>query len=125
MKLLVNNSLLKYFDNFTYKQFNMDSDNDKSNETIFNENTKERNLQEEESYYGFKKLTYMKPLYDYNLLGFKMGKQIFTEIRPDKGTTTSYFVMVFGNKNIKIKLNEQHSNMHIILERKNQMAYTI
>jgi hypothetical protein len=53
--------LYEYFDNFTYKLFNMDSDNDKSNENIFNENTQERNLQEEESYYGFKKITYMKP----------------------------------------------------------------
>ena len=121
----ISKQLYEYFDNFTYKQFNIDSYNDKSNEAIFNENTKERNLKEEESYYGFKKLTYMKPLYDYNLLGFKMGKQIFTEISPDKGTTTSYFVMVFGNKNIKIKLNEQHSNLHIILERKNQMAYNL
>jgi len=116
----ISKQLYEYFDSFTYKQYNMNSDNDKSNENI-----KGRNLQEEESYYGFKKLTYMKPLYDYNLLGFKMGKHIFTEISPYKGTTTSYFVMVFGNKNIKIKLNEQQSNMHIILERKNQMAYNL
>ena len=48
-----------------------------------------------------------------------MEKQILSEIIPSNGITTSYAVILFGNKNLKIKINEQHSNMHIITEKKN------
>ena len=33
--------------------------------------------------------------------------------------------MIFGNINSKIKIGEQHTNLHIILEKKNQMAYNL
>ena len=54
-----------------------------------------------------------------------MEKQILTEINPFNGITSSYAVIIFGNKNLKIKINEQHSNMHIITEKKNQMGYNL
>ena len=120
----LNKKLYEYFDSFEYNIYNI-SYNNISEEELNNETIKERNLEEEESYYGFKKLTYMKSLYNYNFLGLKMEKQIFTEINPEKGTTTSYFITIFGNKNTKIKVSEQHSNMHIILEKRNQMAYNL
>ena len=72
-----------------------------------------------------KKATYSKQIYKYNLIGIRMEKQILTEINPSNGITSSYAVLIFGNKNLKIKINEQHSNMHIITEKKNQMGYNL
>ena len=120
----LNKKLYEYFDSFEYELYN-NSYNNISEKILNNETIEERNLEEDENYYGFKKITYMKSLYNYNFLGLKMEKQIFTEINPKKGTTTSYFITIFGNKNTKIKISELQSNMHIILEKKNQMAYNL
>ena len=54
-----------------------------------------------------------------------MEKQILTEINPSTGITNSYVIIIFGNKNLKIKLQEQYSNLHIVTERKNQMGYNL
>ena len=54
-----------------------------------------------------------------------MEGQIFAENDPSKGITTSYFVVKFGNKNVKMKIEDQHTNIHIILDRKNQMGYKL
>ena len=119
----INNKLYKYFDNFKYRLYIKDI---KNQETIQNDDDNEKRiLQEDGSYYGLKKMTYVKDLYKYNLLGINMQKQIFTEINPEKGTTDAYFVMIFGNINTKIKIDEQHTNLHILLEKKNQMAYNL
>ena len=126
----VNKELYEYFDSFTYELYNINDDlnnyNESSNETI-KEKKVNRNLEEEEdnSYYGLKKSTYVKSLYNYNLIGIKMEGQMFSEVDPSTGTTTSYFVMKFGNKNSKMNIEEQHTNMHLILDRKNQMGYKL
>ena len=79
----INNKLYQYFDNFKYRLYIKDI---KNQETIQNDDDNEnRILQEEGSYYGLKKMTYVKDLYKYSLLGIKMQKQIFTEINPEKG----------------------------------------
>ena len=65
----------------------------------------------------------MKPLYKQNLLGLKMETNIVSEITPSKGTMTSYFDVIFANINQRIKLSDQHSNMNIVLEKKNQMGF--
>jgi len=90
----LNNKLYEYFDSFEYKLYN-NSYNNISEKILNNETIEERNLEEDESYYGFKKITYMKSLYNYNFLGLKMEKKIFTEINPKKGTTSSYFITIF------------------------------
>jgi len=54
-----------------------------------------------------------------------MQKQIYNEMKPSTGITESYFIMTFGNINNKIKSSEQQSNMHIILDRKNQMIFNL
>ena len=54
-----------------------------------------------------------------------MQNQISNEIDPSTGVTVSYLVMTFGNINIKIKTSEQRTNMHIILEKKNQMIFNL
>ena len=120
----LNKNLFEYFDSFKNELYN-NSYNNLSEKILNNETIEERNLEEYESYYGFQKQTYMKSLYNYNFLGLIKEKQIFTEINPKKGTTTSYFISIFGNKNTKIKISKQQSNMHIILEKKNQMAYNL
>jgi hypothetical protein len=66
-----------------------------------------------------------KDLYNYNLLGLKMKKQTFNELNPSTGIMTTYFIMIFGNVNRKIKTTEQRTNMHIILKNKNQMIYNL
>ena len=118
----LNNNLYKYFDNFTYKLYEIEINN--SSDEIYEENDK-RNLNEEDSYYGFKTIVKDKDLYKYNLLGLNIQKKIYSEIIPETGTANSYFVMIFGNKNTKIKIKEQQTNLHIILEKKNQMAYNL
>jgi len=47
-----------------------------------------------------------------------MESQIFVENNPSTGKSNSYQVIIFGNKNTKIKMSEQQSNLHIILEKK-------
>ena len=126
----LNKELYEYFDNFKYELYNIIDDSNKYNETS-NETEKvknlTRNLEEEDdiSYYGIKKITYVKQLYKYNLIGIKMEGQIFAENDPSTGSTTSYFVVKFGNINVKMKIEDQHTNMHIILDRKNQMGYKL
>ena len=46
-----------------------------------------------------------------------MQKLIFNENNPKQGTTLTYFAMKFGNKIIKVKVVDQQSNLHIILEK--------
>jgi cephalosporin hydroxylase len=77
------------------------------------------------TYYGMKKLTNVKDLFNYNLLGLKMQKQILNEINPSTGTSISYFILTFGLINQKIKTSEQRSNMHLILRNKNQMIFNL
>ena len=76
-------------------------------------------------YYGMKKITYMKQLYKYNLMGMKMEGQMYSEINPATGKARVYSITNFGNKNRKLKLKDQITNTHIILERSNQMAYNL
>ena len=136
--------LFRYFDTFSYELFDENYYNNYlyslveekiKNETNFN-NTVISSSEEEidnlrrmgnldNTYYGMKKIINEKDLYNYNLLGLKMQKQIFNEIDPSTGIITSYFIMIFGNVNKKIKTSEQRSNLHIILEKKNQMIFNL
>ena len=117
----INNLLYKYFDSFDYIEYNIiESNNDKSEPKI-----NLRQLSEESTYYGFKNFVFLKPLYKHNLLGLKMETQIISEITPSKGTMSSYFDVIFGNMKQRIKLSDQHSNMNIVLEKKNQMGYNL
>ena len=118
------NKLYGYFDDFIYNLHNI-MKNESINETFEEDEKEKRDLQEEESYYGLKKINSVKDLYNYNLIGLKMEKQIFNEINPKTGTISTYFVMIFGNKNIEIKVADQQTNLHIILEKKNKMAYNL
>jgi hypothetical protein len=117
----LNKLLYEYFDNFTYelyvKEENNVTDEEEKNET--------RDLEENDEYYGMKKIKHSKYLYKYNLIGLKMEKQIYTEINPSTGIVNTYFIITFGNKNLKMKMADQYSNMHIITERKNQMGYNL
>ena len=54
-----------------------------------------------------------------------MQKKIFNELDPFTGKITSYFNLIFGNINRKIKTSEQQTNIHIILEKKNKMAFNL
>ena len=140
-KKIINN-LLNVFQNTKYVIFNetfyneyMSSlikekiikENNISNDNIIPDLTNENNLRSTSSnnYYGMNKLINEKDLYSYNLLGLKMQKQIFNEIEPSTGKSSTYSNLVFGNINKKIKTGEQHTNLHIILEKKNQMAFNL
>jgi hypothetical protein len=123
----LNQFLYRYFDSFTYilyekeEQYTYDN-----NETLEDkEGSQKRYLQEINEFYGQKKMSYTKQIYSYNLIGLRMEKQILTEINPSTGITNSYVIIIFGNKNLKIKLQEQYSNLHIVTERKNQMGYNL
>jgi hypothetical protein len=123
----INKKLYDYFDSFEYELYN----NIINNISISSEeeNNENRYLSEKEnngnSYYGMKKITYMKQLYKYNLIGMKMEGQMFSEINPSNGRFDVYSILNFGNKNSKIKVKEQISNTHIVLERSNQMGYNL
>jgi len=66
-----------------------------------------------------------RDLYNYNLIGLVMQSQIFNEFNPDTGIAQSYLITSFGNKNMKIKSSEIYSNLHLILEKKNQMIFNL
>ena len=131
----INMKLYSYFDNIIYEKYN-ESDNSKienieeeEEEEDEYENKKEgnnkRNLNQEDTYYGMKKITQVKQLYKYNLIGLRMEKQLFIENDPSTGIISIYTISIFGNKNTKIKTGENYSNLHIIIEKKNQMGYKL
>ena len=124
----INKKLYEYFDSFTYKLYNS-SENEISLSSSEDLDKETRFLEEQEnngkSYYGMKRITYMKQIYKYNLIGMKMEGQIYSEMNPSTGVLEAYTIMNFGNKNTKIKIEEQITNSHIILERSNQMAYNL
>jgi len=80
---------------------------------------------EKNTYYGMKKMINVRDLYNYNLLGLKMQQQMYNELDPRTGLGESYFIMTFGNINRKIKSPPQQSNLHIIIEKKNQMTFNL
>ena len=143
-------NLYRYFDEFQYELFNESSYFDiltsqviktlKEDDNITDENInityREENISEndyknslrrisENSYYGMKKMLKKKDLYNYNMLGLKMQNQLFNELDPSTGISYSYFIMTFGNKNIKMKTSEIYSNMNVILEKKNNMIFNL
>lgn len=65
-----------------------------------------------------KTMTNVKEAYRYNLVGLKMIGNIVNEIQPSTGKAKTYFDMIYGSKHIKIKMEEQMTNLHIILEKK-------
>jgi len=123
----INNKLFNYFDSFSYELYNNSIN---ISDIISTSEDDKRYLLEEEnkdsdSYYGMKKITYVKQLYKYNLIGMKMEGQMYSEIDSSTGRLSVYSIINFGNKNSKIKVEDQKSNTHIILERSNQMAYNL
>ena len=124
----INKKLYDYFDSFKYELYKS-SENEISQSSAEDIDKETRYLEEQEnngkSYYGMKRITYMKQIYKYNLIGMKMEGQIYFEMNPSTGVLEAYTIMNFGNKNTKIKIEEQITNSHIILERSNQMAYNL
>ena len=131
----INKKIYSYFDNFIYEKYN-ESNYNSTTENIEEEeeddeydNKKEgnnkRNLNQEITYYGMKKITQVKQLYNYNLIGLRMEKQLFIENDPSTGIVSLYTISIFGNRNTKIKTGENYSNLHIIIEKKNQMGYNL
>ena len=124
----INQKIYKYFDSFDYIEYNKSEDEKEFSRILEENNLKNkdnRRLEEDNSYYGVKNFLYVKQLYKYNLIGLKMESQIFVENDPSTGKFNAYQVIIFGNKNTKIKMSEQQSNSHIILEKKNQMGYNL
>ena len=120
----LNKILYDYFDKFSYILFNetyyneylqetikeniLNKNNSKNDEIItevteINENNLRKTSITSNTYYGMSKLINEKDLYNYNFLGLKMQKKIFNELDPFTGKITSYFNLIFGNINRKIK----------------------
>ena len=139
-------SLYKYFDEFQYELFNETFYNEYMTSQMLNNLIKENNLTEDQlnityrnkndfnngkrraseiNYYGMAKTVNKRDLYNYNLIGLVMQSQIFNEFNPATGIAQSYIITTFGNKNMKIKSSEIYSNLHIILEKKNQMIFNL
>jgi hypothetical protein len=117
----INQKIYKYFDSFDYIEYKKSEDEKEFSRILEEYNLKNkynRRLEEDNSYYGVKNFLYVKQLYKYNLIGLKMESQIFVENNPSTGKFNAYQVIIFGNKNTKIKMSEQQSNSHIILEKK-------
>ena len=124
----INQKLYKYFDSFSYIEYNKDEEEKEITRILEEHNFPKkykRRLGEDNSYYGVNNFTYVKNLYKYNLVGLKMESQIYVENNPSTGKCNSYQIIIFGNKNTKIKMSEQQTNYHIILEKKNQMGYKL
>ena len=138
---IISQTLFEYYDNFTYELFDevyyneylyslIDEKLSKENNISYSSSNEEindlrRNENADITYYGMKNIINEKDIYNYNLLGLKMKKQTFNELNPSTGIMTTYFIMIFGNVNRKIKTNEQRTNLHIILKNKNQMIFNL
>ena len=139
-------TLYEYFDSFKFKVFDEEYYNEYISSLIEDKIKKEINSTnnftlenvesdelerirrldiEKNTYYGMKKMINVRDLYNYNLLGLKMQQQLFNELDPKTGLSNSYFIMTFGNINRKIKSSPQQSNLHIIIEKKNQMTFNL
>ena len=127
----INKKLYNYFDSFTYEIYdnNKNSTYDSDNNDLNNNISDIRYLSETENsndtYYGMKKIIHIKQLYKYNIIGIKMQGYIYNEINPSDGRMDVYAVIGFGNLNTRIKIKEQISNYHIILDRSNKMGYNL
>ena len=113
--IIISKTLFEYFDNFTYELFNEEYYNQYLYSLIEEKLTKENNISYSSSneetdnlrrndnldstYYGMKNIINEKDLYNYNLLGLIMQKQIYNELDQSTGISTSYFIMTFGNIN--------------------------
>ena len=141
-------NLYNYFDNFDYKLENQQNltylrmleikdEFIKSNNLIElspeNENKdsndinleKRRKLENIKSYYGIKKLIHKRELFNHNLIGLILKGDIYSEIDPSLGTTNVYLISQFGNYNQRYGFKEFRTNLHIIIERTNQMTYNL
>ena len=139
-------NLFNYFDNNIYELFNETYYNEYISLLVKEKVIKENNLTNESfifekrneninklrkalslsnTYYGMNRVTNEKDLYNYNLLGLKIQKKLYNELDPSNGQISSYSIISFGNINMKIKAPEQRSNLHIILEKKNKMAFNL
>ena len=140
-------NLYNYFDNFDYKLENQqnltylrmleikdefiksnnlieltpESENKDSNDI----NLEKRKLENTNSYYGIKKVTHKRELYNHNLIGLKLRGDFFSEIDPFLGTANAYLISTFGNLNRRYEIKELRTNLHIIIERTNQMTYNL
>ena len=131
----INKKIYSYFDNFVYEKYNESSEleNKEEGEEDDNEyenrkegkNKRNLNSNQENTYYGMKKITQVKQLYKYNLIGLKMEKQLYIENDPSTGIVSLYTISIFGNKNSKYKTGDTYSNLHIIIDKKNQMGYNL
>ena len=86
---------------------------------------KRRKLENIDSYYGIKKLILKKDLFSHNLIGLILRGDIFSEIDPSSGKAFVYYISKLGNLNIRYDLEEFRTNLHIIIERTNQMTYNL
>jgi len=140
-------SLYNYFDSFDYKlenqqnltylrmlkekdefiksnnliELSLDSENEDSNDI----NVGRRELERIESYYGIKKLIYKRELYRYNLIGLILKGDLYSEIDPSLGTAKTYIISNYGNKKKEYGFPPLRTNLHIIIERTNQMTYNL
>ena len=138
----LNKILYDYFDKYFYVLFNETYYSEYIKENILNENnltndksttevseSNEDNLRRtsatSNTYYGMNKIINERDLYSHNFLGLKMQKKIINELDPFTGEISSYFILIFGNIIRKIKTSEQQTNLHIILEKKNKMAFNL
>ena len=141
----LNYQLYEYFDSFKYILYN-ESNNEEYNlrllelkEAIIRDNNLDKNnvtiellssenlrkLQNNNKYYGLSKTLYENNLYKINLLGLKMEGQAYNEIDFSTGIASSYFIMVFGNINIKFNFETKFTNINIIVEKTNQMIFKL
>ena len=92
------------------------------NVKLIKKQAKLRNL-DEKNFYGLKNFATQKELYKYDLLGLKMEGIIVSEIETSTGIAKNYFRMIFGFINVKFTLANLETNLHIIIEKMNQMTY--
>ena len=147
-----NGLIYKYFDNFIYTIYNTSNSNDsnlrilqikesfikennlnnndidvgltKENSKLIKKKTKLRNL-DEIKYYGLKNFETKKEIYKYNILGLKMEGIIISEIQIASGIVKNYCRIIFGFINIKFKLSDLQTNLHIIIDKTNKMIYNL
>ena len=139
--------LLNYFNNFIFTYYNENKNKDINlrllamKESIARENNinpddinieiQKSNLRftsensNNEAYYGLKYFIDSKETYVISAMGLKINQRIYSKIDPSTGKLSTYIEITVGKTKIKINYPDYQTNLNIIIQNTNQLAYKL
>ena len=78
-----------------------------------------------EAYYGLKYFIDSKETYVISAMGLKINQRIYSKIDPSTGKLSTYIEITVGKTKIKINYPDYQTNLNIIIQNTNQLAYKL